>query len=53
MSVIASENTVLDLPREEESTSTNYSNVIKGWLKDIMYGAEEHEWGVIVGDASS
>ncbi|KAM5345642.1 hypothetical protein ACJ41O_011503 [Fusarium nematophilum] len=21
---------------------------IKGWLKDIMFGAEDHEWGVIV-----
>lgn len=21
---------------------------IKGWLKDIMYGGEQHPWGVVV-----
>jgi branched-chain amino acid aminotransferase len=21
---------------------------IKGWLKDIMYGNEDHPWGIVV-----
>jgi branched-chain amino acid aminotransferase len=21
---------------------------VKGWLKDIMYGNEDHPWGVVV-----
>lgn len=21
---------------------------VKGWLKDIMYGGEQHPWGVVV-----
>jgi branched-chain amino acid aminotransferase len=25
-----------------------YTNKIKEWLKDIMYGREAHEWGVVV-----
>lgn len=26
----------------------DYTNVIKNWLVDIMYGREDHEWGVVV-----
>ncbi len=26
----------------------DYSRLIKGWLKGIMYGKERHEWGYIV-----
>jgi branched-chain amino acid aminotransferase len=25
-----------------------YTAIIKTWLHDIMYGQEQHEWGVIV-----
>jgi branched-chain amino acid aminotransferase len=25
-----------------------YAAVIKGWLTNIMYGKEQHKWGVIV-----
>jgi len=25
-----------------------YAGKIKGWLKDIMYGNEQHEWGLVV-----
>ena len=28
--------------------SGDYSRLIKGWLKGIMYGKERHEWGYIV-----
>lgn len=26
---------------------------IKGWLKDIMYGREEHEWAVVVDEVDA
>lgn len=29
-------------------SSGEYTAVIKDWLKNIMYGNEEHEWGVVV-----
>lgn len=25
-----------------------YTLQLKQWLKDIMYGNEQHEWGVVV-----
>jgi branched-chain amino acid aminotransferase len=28
--------------------SGDYAAVIKSWLKDIMYGKEQHKWGVII-----
>ncbi len=28
--------------------SGEYTEKLKGWMKDIMYGNEQHEWGVIV-----
>lgn len=30
--------------------SGEYTAVIKGWLQNIMYGKEEHEWGVVFGE---
>ncbi|KAK5110734.1 hypothetical protein LTR62_005611 [Meristemomyces frigidus] len=33
-----------------EGESGIYTRVIKEWLVDIMYGREEHEWGVVVGE---
>lgn len=26
----------------------DYTLKIRGWLADIMYGGEDHEWGVVV-----
>jgi branched-chain amino acid aminotransferase len=28
--------------------SGEYAALIKSWLIDIMYGNEDHEWGVVV-----
>jgi branched-chain amino acid aminotransferase len=28
--------------------SGDYAAVIKTWLTDIMYGREQHRWGVII-----
>jgi branched-chain amino acid aminotransferase len=28
--------------------SGEYAALIKSWLVNIMYGKEEHEWGVVV-----
>ncbi|KAF2142547.1 uncharacterized protein K452DRAFT_286974 [Aplosporella prunicola CBS 121167] len=37
----------LDIPLAK-GESGPYARVIKGWLKAIMYGEEQHEWGVVV-----
>lgn len=29
-------------------TEDNYGRRLKQWLVDIMYGNEQHEWGVVV-----
>lgn len=44
VSTIRSEDRSLDLPEREDKVGPR----IKGWLKDIMFGAEQHEWGVVV-----
>ncbi|KAL1311110.1 hypothetical protein AAFC00_001315 [Neodothiora populina] len=31
-----------------EGTTGVYAKKIKGWLSDIMFGQESHEWGVVV-----
>ena len=28
--------------------SGEYAAVIKSWLTNIMYGKEQHEWGVVI-----
>ena len=28
--------------------SGKYTAQIKGWMKDIMYGNEQHPWGVVI-----
>jgi branched-chain amino acid aminotransferase len=25
-----------------------YTAKVKGWMKDIMYGGEDHPWGVVI-----
>lgn len=36
-----------------ETTDKRYATIIKGWLKDIMYGVEDHEWGLVVDEEDS
>ncbi|KPM34849.1 hypothetical protein AK830_g11718 [Neonectria ditissima] len=38
----------LDIPLQREGAGATYATLLKGWLKDIMYGVESHEWGVVV-----
>ena len=38
----------LHIPTADE----NYSTKLKQWLMDIMYGDEQHEWGVVVEERS-
>ncbi|GAP92646.2 putative branched-chain amino acid aminotransferase [Rosellinia necatrix] len=40
----------LIMPEIHETEGERYASIIKGWLRDIQYGAEDHEWGVIVDD---
>jgi branched-chain amino acid aminotransferase len=28
--------------------SGQYTSMIKGWMYDIMYGNEQHPWGVVI-----
>lgn len=37
----------LDIPMAR-GDSGDYAALIKSWLKNIMYGKEQHEWGVVV-----
>lgn len=37
----------MDIPLAEGTTG-KYALVLKSWLKNIMYGEEQHEWGVVV-----
>lgn len=37
----------LEIPMEGEESGV-YAGLVKRWLVDIMYGREEHEWGVVV-----
>jgi branched-chain amino acid aminotransferase len=37
----------LDIPMGD-GTGGHYAGLLKKWLKDIMYGNVEHEWGVVV-----
>lgn len=37
----------LEVPMSEGETGA-YAKAIKSWLVNIMYGKEEHEWGVLV-----
>lgn len=40
----------LEIPLVEGSTGA-YARTIRGWLSGIMYGHEQHEWGVVVDEA--
>ncbi|OPB40876.1 hypothetical protein A0O28_0009570 [Trichoderma guizhouense] len=38
----------LDLPQNDDPLATNYGSSIRSWLHNIMFGKEQHEWGVVV-----
>ncbi|KAM3420743.1 Branched-chain-amino-acid aminotransferase [Cercospora zeina] len=38
----------LEVPMMSAGETGAYAKAIKGWLVSIMYGKEEHEWGVVV-----
>ena len=49
VSTIHFRGTDIDFPLKENSGTTGfYAMILKTWLKDIMYGKEQHEWGVVV-----
>lgn len=31
-----------------EGEGGKYTSIIKKWMKDIMYGGDDHPWGVVV-----
>lgn len=37
----------IDVPMAQGEIG-DYTNTIKNWLVDIMYGREDHPWGVVV-----
>ncbi|KAJ4269005.1 hypothetical protein NW762_003077 [Fusarium torreyae] len=37
----------IDLPKAQQH-ATRFGPMIKDWLKDIMFGTEDHVWGVII-----
>ncbi|KAI0024138.1 branched-chain amino acid aminotransferase [Xylariomycetidae sp. FL0641] len=38
----------VNIPMGKGGEGGQFTNSLKGWLKDIMYGNEQHEWGVVV-----
>ncbi|KAI4852913.1 branched-chain amino acid aminotransferase II [Aureobasidium sp. EXF-8845] len=40
----------LEIPLAEGKTGI-YAKLVRSWLSDIMYGNEQHEWGIIVDEA--
>ncbi|KAK7419428.1 hypothetical protein QQX98_003380 [Neonectria punicea] len=38
----------LDIRVARDGADATYAMLVKGWLKDIMYGVESHEWGVVL-----
>lgn len=47
VSVINYRNQDLQIPMKNGETG-EYAGLIKTWLMNIMYGREQHEWGVVV-----
>ena len=33
-----------------QGNTGDYTAKLKGWLKGIMYGTEEHEWAVVINE---
>ena len=40
------------IPMEEGSTG-HFAGLFRTWLKDIMYGRMQHEWGFVIPEESS
>ena len=38
----------INIPMGSEGAPGDITNKIKGWVGDIMYGRENHEWGVVI-----
>jgi len=38
----------VEIPMGDKGEIGPYTAKIKGWMMDIMYGNEQHEWGVVV-----
>ncbi|KAH8171226.1 amino-transferase class IV domain-containing protein [Sarocladium implicatum] len=38
----------INIPMGAEGAPGEITNKIKGWVGDIMYGREDHEWGVVI-----
>lgn len=47
MAVVSYKGEDLDIP-VPHNFSGEYAALLKGWLEGIMYGKEEHPWGVVV-----
>lgn len=43
----------MDVEVPMEGDSGVYARVLKGWLSGIMYGEDEHEWGVVVDEVEA
>jgi branched-chain amino acid aminotransferase len=48
VSLIGFEGKDMDISFKGSLPSGGYAGTIKGWLGDIMFGNEDHEWGVVV-----
>ncbi|KAK5992113.1 Branched-chain-amino-acid aminotransferase [Cladobotryum mycophilum] len=38
----------VNIPMGPENTPAEYTSKIKGWMADIIYGRESHEWGFVI-----
>jgi len=50
VSVIGFEGQDMEISLKGSVPSGGCAETIKGWLGDIMFGKEDHEWGVVVGE---
>ncbi|KOS22645.1 Branched-chain-amino-acid aminotransferase [Escovopsis weberi] len=41
------------IPVGPEGSPAHYTALIKGWMGDIIYGREQHEWGVVIEEKES
>lgn len=48
VAVIGFEGKDMDVLLKGPVPSGGCAETIKGWLRDIMFGNENHEWGVVV-----
>ena len=48
MSLIHHRGKDVHIPMGKTGEIGEYTAKIKGWMMDIMYGNENHDWGVVV-----